>query len=442
MFSNWTFARRISAGYGLAGIAFAIVAGTAYSTTSDFIQDYTAMNRTQEVRRTFQNLQSDLTDAETSQRGYLLTGDDSYLDIYRETLAHVGMLLDAAQAATVDSPSRERSLAAIRQPIATKLDELRHTIELRRDAGLEAAIKVVATNEGKRAMDQVRSVIDELDRQEEARLQRRTAEAQASAARTLAVILWGGIAAVVLVGLVGWLVTRALSRQIADAISHVRSASAELQAAANQQATGLREQAVSISEITTTITELLATSRQIAEGAQNVAQIADQTASGASAGQGAIDIAQDAIGSIRRQVDQVVAHMLELGRKSQQIGAVLDIVQELAEQTNILAINATIEAAGAGEGGRRFAVVADEIRKLADRVGNSAKEIRGLIDDVRGAVNTTVMATETGSKAVDAGAQQFGGVAASFRRIAELVLATTDAAREIELSTKQQASAV
>src|SRR6185312_9715141 len=103
--------------------------------------------------------------------------------------------------------------------------------------------------------------------------------------------------------------------------------------------------------------------------------------------------------------------MLDLGKKSQQIGAVLDIVAELAEQTNILAINATIEAAGAGDSGKRFAIVADEIRKLADRVGGSTKEVRGLIDDVRSAVNTTVMTTETGSKAVDATGKQFGDVA-------------------------------
>ncbi len=134
--------------------------------------------------------------------------------------------------------------------------------------------------------------------------------------------------------------------------------------------------------------------------------------------------------------------MLELGKKSQEIGSVLDIVSELAEQTNILAINATIEAAGAGEYGRRFAVVADEIRKLADRVGGSTKEIRTLIDEVRSAVNTTVMATETGSKAVDSGSKQFGDVATAFQQISGLVTTTTETAREIELSTKQQATAV
>jgi methyl-accepting chemotaxis protein len=173
-----------------------------------------------------------------------------------------------------------------------------------------------------------------------------------------------------------------------------------------------------------------------------VAAVAEQTARAARSGESTVQTSHESIASIRLQVDLVVNHTLELGRKSQQIGAVLDIVSELAEQTNILAINATIEAAGAGQAGKRFAVVADEIRKLADRVAGSTKEIRTLIDDVRGAVNTTVMATETGSKAVDAGSMQFADVASAFKQIAGLVGTTTQAAREIELSTKQQTTAV
>jgi methyl-accepting chemotaxis protein len=197
-----------------------------------------------------------------------------------------------------------------------------------------------------------------------------------------------------------------------------------------------------MSEISTTINELLATSRQIAESSQRVAHIAAQTAAAARSGDAKVTAAHESIATIRRQVDLIVNHMLELGKKSQQIGAVLEIVAELAEQTNILAINATIEAAGASETGKRFAVVADEIRKLADRVAGSTKEIRGLIDDVRSSVNTTIMTTEGGSKSVDAGARQFSEVAAAFAEIAQLVSTTTEAAREIELSTKQQATAV
>jgi methyl-accepting chemotaxis protein len=122
---------------------------------------------------------------------------------------------------------------------------------------------------------------------------------------------------------------------------------------------------------------------------------------------------------------------------------VLEIINELAEQTNILAINASIEAVGAKDGGGvRFGVVADEIRKLADRVSGSTKEIRRLIDEVRASVNTTVVATEGGSNAVDAGMREFKAVAACFGEIVGLVGMTTEAAREIELSTRQQASGV
>jgi methyl-accepting chemotaxis protein len=197
-----------------------------------------------------------------------------------------------------------------------------------------------------------------------------------------------------------------------------------------------------MSEITTTINELLATSKQIAESAQRVAHIADDTAKAARSGETVVGRTGESISAIKKQVDLIVTHMLDLGKKSQQIGGILEIINELAGQTNILAINATIEAAGAGESGKRFAVVADEIRKLADRVGSSTKEIRTLIDDIRGAVNTTVMTTETGTKAVDAGTRQFSDVAVALKQIVASVSTTTEAAREIELSTKQQATAV
>jgi methyl-accepting chemotaxis protein len=291
-------------------------------------------------------------------------------------------------------------------------------------------------------MDQIRATVTAADQEELNSLQKRTDQARSSAQWTMAIILWGGAIGVLLVGGLGWFIIRSLSGQIGDAVGQIQSSSAELQAAAIQQATGSKQQVVAIAEITTTISELMASSRQIAESAQRVAATADQTNGAAQLGLGTVDTTHESISAIRHQVDHIVTRMLDLGKKSQEIGAVLEIVSELAEQTNILAINATIEAAGAGDAGRRFAVVADEIRKLAGRVGSSTKEIRTLIDDVRSAVNATVMATETGSKTVDAGSRQFGDVASTFGQISTLVTTAKDAAREIELSTKQQNTAV
>ena len=442
MFSNWTVGKRLIAGFGLSAFTLVVIAGVSYFNTSRLIENDAWVKHTYQVRTEFATLLSQLKDAETGQRGYLITGEDDYLEPYKVAIGSAKNTLDDIRRLTADNPNQQRRIASLGPLIDAKFTELKQTIDLRRTQGFDAAQKVVLSNVGKATMDQIRAVVTEGDQEELALLNKRTEEAKSSANQTMMIILWGGLLGTLAVAAIGWFTSSSLSDQIGSAIGQVRSSSSELQAAANQQATGAKQQASAMTEISTTISELLATSRQISESAQRVAHNAEQTASAARNGHGTVDLTHESISSIRRQVDQIVSHMLELGKKSQEVGAVLDIVSELAEQTNILAINATIEAAGAGEAGKRFAVVADEIRKLADRVGGSTKEVRTLIDDVRSAVNTTVMATETGSKAVDAGSRQFGDVASAFKKIAELVATTTDAAREIELSTKQQSTAV
>jgi methyl-accepting chemotaxis protein len=442
MLKSWTFGRKLAAGFGLAGLVLLIIAAIAYRNIYGLIDNDKWVDHSYQVRTTLAQLQSSLKDAETGQRGYIITGDDGYLTPYQAALPQIGSLVDVAKQLTADNPRQQQRLAELLPLINDKLVELKQTIDLRRSQGLDGALKVITSDVGKTYMDQIRAIITAADHEETDLLQQRSIDAHNAADLTMSIILWGGALGIIAVGLIGWVITSSLTQQIGSAVGQVQSSSAELQAAANQQATSAKEQTMAMSEITTTISELLATSRQIAESAQRVSHTAEQTAVSARSGHGTVDVTQESILGIRRQVDQIVTHMLELGKKSQEIGAVLEIVSELAEQTNILAINATIEAAGAGESGKRFAVVADEIRKLADRVGGSTKEIRTLIDDVRSAVNTTVMATETGSKSVDAGARQFNDVAQAFKQIAGLVTTTTEAAREIELSTKQQSTAV
>lgn len=441
-FSNWTVAKRLFAGFGLAALTLVVIALVSYRNAKLLIENDAWVAHSHQVRTELADLLSQMKDAETGQRGYIITGEDSYLEPYQSALTAIPRTLDDVRKITSDNPDQQRRLATLSPLIDAKLAELKQHISTRRTLGFDAAVKGVLTNAGKITMDQIRAIIGVADQEEADLLKRRSDEARASADMTMMVILWGGLIGTLAVAGIGWFISRSLSDQIGSAVGQVRSSSAELQAVANQQASGAKEQAAAMTEISTTISELLTTSRQIAESAQRVAQNAEQTASAARTGHGTVDMTHESISGIRRQVDQIVSHMLELGKKSQEVGAVLDIVSELAEQTNILAINATIEAAGAGEAGKRFAVVADEIRKLADRVGGSTKEVRTLIDDVRSAVNTTVMATETGSKAVDAGSRQFGDVASAFKQISGLVSTTTDAAREIELSTKQQSSAV
>jgi methyl-accepting chemotaxis protein len=442
MEQNWTFGRKVALGFGLSVTILVVVGSVTFRTTDLLIENDRLVTQTHQVLETIVHLLSLMKDAETGQRGYLLTGVDAYLEPYQAAVSAVQPALSDLRRLTSDDPRQRRRVDAAAGFVDAKLAELKRTIDLRRASGLDAALKVVLTDEGKRAMDDLRKTLGEVTTDEHDVLEQRATAAEASAAGAKSTITLGVLLGLVLVAVAGYTITRSLTHQLSTAVSSIRSSAAELEAAAAQQAAGSREQSSAAAEVSTTIRELLSTSRQIAESAQRVARVADETAGGARAGDDTVQSAQEAIAGIRLQVDVVVGHMLELGKKSQQAGGILEIVNELAEQTNILAINATIEAAGAGDAGKRFSVVADEIRKLAERVGGSTKEIRALIDDIRAAVNATVMATEGGSKAVDTGASRFSGVTMAFKQILERAVTTTDAAREIEISTKQQATAV
>jgi CHASE3 domain sensor protein len=442
MFRNWTFGRKVGGSFAISVLALVVIAVTGFRSARSLIANDELVAHSHLVRREIIELLSQMAEMESSVRGFALAANDAFLEPYSAALNGIERTYGELQLLTRDNPIQTRRVEALRISIDARLTHLKRIVDLRRTGTLEATAVLIATGEGRQLMERTRAQIVEIDREEEALLTSRRRDAESATEITKIVILWGSIAAVLVTIAIGWLITTSLSGQIGSAVRHIQSSSTELQSAANQQATGAREQATAMTEIATTINELLATSRQIAESAKRVSQIAGQTASAARSGEVTVAKGHDASTTVRKQVDLIVGHMLELGKKSQQVGTVLDIVSELAEQTNILAINATIEAAGAGDAGRRFGVVAEEIRKLADRVAASTKEIRSMIEDVRSAVNTTVMATEAGSKAVDVGAAQVLEVATAFRQIASLVGTTTDAAREIELSTKQQATAV
>jgi methyl-accepting chemotaxis protein len=442
MTRSWTFGQKVGGGFALV-VALAVVIGAVaiYSLRSVVASKDQVITVNAQNLVDAEKLHSAIEAKVAASRGFLLTREDKFADQMRSARSEVPAALGRLKT-RVYSDEGKRLVSEVERAENEHQNALDRIISERRtDATVETVshhfdTDVVPRREG---LDQQISAFRNL----EERLLEDGKQASSQAASSAITVVVGTVGlALVLAIVVALVLTRTLGKQIGSTVQHVQSSSSELQSAANQQASGAKEQATAMNEITTTISELLATSKQIAESAQRVAHIAEDTAKAARSGEQTVSKTNDSIGGIKRQVNLIVTHMLDLGKKSQQIGGILEIINELAEQTNILAINATIEAAGAGETGKRFAVVADEIRKLADRVGGSTKEIRGLIDEVRAAVNTTVMTTEGGTKAVDAGARQFAEVASAFKEIAGLVGTTTEAAREIELSTKQQSTAV
>jgi methyl-accepting chemotaxis protein len=442
MFGDWTFGRKIAAGFALTvalALAIGVISVLALQRVVDAKDEVLQVDAQSLVEAGSLALLA--ARKSTALRGFLLAREDRHLAEMREQQRLFGERLSAMQTAPRDGQAR-RLLDEVRARVTDHDAAIERAVVLRRSEASPAALEALFESDVSPRRDRLAQAVDGFSAHAERALEQNKQAATKLATNATEQVIIMAVVLLVCAILSAIFLVRTLGRQVGTAVAQVQSSSAELQAAANQQATASREQATAMAEISTTITELLATSRQIAESAQRVAGVAEQTSQSARTGDETVERAHQSIAGIRRQVDLIVGHMLDLGKKSQQIGSVLEIVSELAEQTNILAINATIEAAGAGESGRRFAVVADEIRKLADRVTGSTKEIRALIEDVRNSVNTTVMTTESGSKAVDAGGKQFSDVAAAFKHIGSLLTTTTEAAREIGLSTKQQASAV
>lgn len=441
MFQNWTISSKATVGFAILALltVWACVAGVV--TLNVVISGKDAVINEDASRRLIvEEMRVEREKRAKAVRSYLIAKKDKYIGQiarHRDNLIEQGQDLsrsavDAEELRLIEAVIRTNAemqaawdAAVARRRAGTSLEELADDFD--KNQAIVAALDVAMT---------------ELADWEDARLEQRSAAATRVARQSMTGLVTTALLAALFAGALSVFLRRSIVGSVGSAVHHVQSSSTELQASAAQQAASSQELASTTNEISTTIRELLATSRQIMESAQRVVQVAQETGLVARSGDATGQRANEAVSAIRAQVDVIVGHMLELGRRAQQIGAILDLINELAEQTNILSINATIEAAGAGESGRRFAVVADEIRRLADRVGGSAREIRTLIEEIRAAANTTVMATEDGRKAVDAGTRQFADVITSFNDISQRVGVTTEAAREIELSIRQQTTAV
>jgi len=228
---------------------------------------------------------------------------------------------------------------------------------------------------------------------------------------------------------------------IREAVVRLSSSASEMMAISAQQSAGAAEQASAVQEVTTTSEEIAITAKQITENARTVEAMAEETSQSSLAGTSDVANATDGMTRLKNQVQSIAQSMLQLGDNSQKIGGIVEIIDEISDQTNLLALNAAIEAAGAGEAGKRFAIVAQEVRRLAERTVDATRQIKGLIEEIQKATNSTIMVTEEGTKAVDSAAALVDKVQLSFGNIIRMVAETARAAKEISLSTQQQTSA-
>lgn len=225
---------------------------------------------------------------------------------------------------------------------------------------------------------------------------------------------------------------------IQEGVNVLAASSGEILASTTQVASGASETASAVNETTATVEEIKQTSqlsslkvRQVADGAQKSLQVSQR-------GTEAVAESIQGMNRIREQVETIAESIVSLSEQSQAIGEIIATVNDLAEQSNLLAVNAAIEAAKAGEHGKGFAVVAHEVRSLAVQSKEATAQVRMILNDIQKATNAAVMATEQGSKAVEAGEKQSGEAAKSIRLLADGIAESADASTQIAASSHQQ----
>jgi methyl-accepting chemotaxis protein len=221
----------------------------------------------------------------------------------------------------------------------------------------------------------------------------------------------------------------------------VSSAAEEMAATVQQQASAATQQSAAVSQTTAAMEELAATAQQMSESAEQVVEATAETQEDTQQGEAAVTDAAGVMEEIKESNEKMVQEILLLGQRSQEINEVMNLINVIADQTRLIAFNAAIEAAAAGEAGRRFSVVASEVRRLADNVTDATQEINDKVKEIQAASNGLVISAEQGAKKINEGVSRGQVTSAALGTIVEKTQTVTSLAHQISLGTQQQRSA-
>ncbi len=229
-------------------------------------------------------------------------------------------------------------------------------------------------------------------------------------------------------------------KQLNQATRQLLAATSQISTTASQLASSASETSTSISEVTTTVEEVKQTSQLASEKAEQVYKSSENTSKISLAGKQATENTTAGINRIREEMNDIAESTVKLSEQTKSIEEIINTVSDIADQSNILSVNASIEAAKAGEHGKGFAVVAQEVKSLADQSKEATSQVRTILGDIQHATGTAVMATERGSKTVEEAMELAEQSGVAIDRLEKQVNESSDSAAQIMASNQQQLS--
>jgi methyl-accepting chemotaxis protein len=425
-------------------------------------------------------------------RAFLLTGNEEFVREYQDSRRQTADALDRLSKMQLDDQEKKlySRLPRLFDELGAKQEKV---IELRRNGKEREAGQLLFSAEAQEIRTALATTLKEFDEKQDKDLQESSGEQKAleSRAETMALVLAGcgilfGLFVAVLIarsitGVIGRMVAliqeiaannlaiedveitsqdeigkagsalnsmknnlRTIMQSIAGTAEHVASASEEISASATQTANGSETQKDQVHQIATAMQEMSSTVHEVSENCNKAAESAHKASETAREGGAIVDDTLTLMRSIADSVRETAKSVQQLGTRSDQIGKIVGVIDDIADQTNLLALNAAIEAARAGEQGRGFAVVADEVRKLAERTTKATKEIAEMIQSVQSETRGAVEKMQSGTQQVEKGVEVTAKAGDSLKQIigqaehvGEMVTHIATAATEQSSATEQ-----
>lgn len=374
----------------------------------------------------------------------LLSSADQRNAVHADIQSSVNKNNDLMQKLIGRNKNRDEQLTSLQQFEAirnnfTKVRE-EQVIPLIHAGKADEAINLISNAQAVR-MGKMESLADELVASADQNAQRALMYSENSGRKTLQILGIGSFIAVLLsLVMATWMVVslRTVSRKIKEGVNVLATSASEITASTTQVAAGSAETAAAVNQTTTTIEEVKQTSEVSVQKAKNVADIAKKTVEISETGKQSMDDSIAAMLRIRDQMESIAESIVRLSEQSKDIGDIIATVNDLAEQSNLLAVNASIEAAKAGDQGKGFAVVAQEVKSMASQSKQATAQVRVILSEIQKAMSMAVLATEQGGKAVESGVVLSTQAGESIQLLAESISESAQAAVQIMSSSQQQ----
>ncbi len=432
---------RILAGYAPPILLFVAAAVFVFAALNraDFYEQKATNTWTQFTD--FQRLAFNLVSTQRSARGYLLGGGEASLSQHRKDSAPVDQLSGQLEATLQDVQLRSilRELLSIASNLNQRDERL---FAMARAGQLEQAIGEWQTSGASELSQRIDQLLARAQSRAAALLEERQLAAGEAQQQVAVALIVGTSLATLAAVVLALSIARGLSRRLEEAVASIASSAAQISATIEQQERTTVAQSGAVSEVTATAEELSRSAQRVSEQADAASGRANEVLRLANEGSASVGASTERITGVKQQTQEVSEQVRQLGNLSGQIGSITGLVREMANQTNVLAINAAVEAARAAEHGKGFGVVATEIRQLAADSKASVERIRSLVVEIQKATTTTVGSVEEETSLILENLDLTRRMGEAFSHVASAMDSAFENAQEIALNVKQQALAL